>query len=370
MKVPFCDLTIQHKKLENEISSSIKRVINNSAFILGDEVTSFEQEFSNYLGVNHFIGTSSGTSALLVALKALDICINDEVILPAMSFYATAEAVAFIGAKPVFVDIDPSNCNINISQIEEKISNKTKLILPVHLYGYPANLDEINKIANKFNLKVLSDCAHAAGATYNGKKVGAIEDIAAFSYYPSKNLGCIGEAGGIATNDEKLADLCLKYRDHGSTRKFEHTHIGLNARMDGLNAAVLSVKLKYLDDWNRDRKRIASMYTDMLSNLNFETPIVEKNSSHVYHVYQIQIKNRDYVLTKMQEKGIGVNIHYPVPLHLHKGFSFLNNKKGDFPAAEKLAENTLSLPCYPYMKDEQVEYVCKVLKSIISLRSL
>lgn len=365
IKVPFCDLTIQHKKLISEINSAIKRVIDNSAFILGDEVNSFEKEFSNYMGVNYFIGTSSGTSALLVALKALDIGINDEVILPAMSFYATAEAVAFIGAKPVFVDIDPSTCNINVSQIEEKISNKTKLILPVHLYGYPANLDRILKITKKFNLKILTDCAHASGATYNGKKVGSIEDIAAFSFYPSKNLGCIGEAGGIATNDEKLADLCRKYRDHGSAKKFEHTHVGLNARMDGLNAAVLSVKLKYLDDWNQDRKKIAGIYTKILSSLNIETPIVEKNLSHVFHIYQIQIKNRDYVLTKMQEKGIGVNIHYPVPLHLHKGLLYLNNKTGDFPVAEKLAKNTLSLPCYPYMKDEQVEYVCEVLKSFI-----
>jgi UDP-2-acetamido-2-deoxy-ribo-hexuluronate aminotransferase len=365
MKVPFCDLTPMHKKLSRKINSSIKRVINNSAFILGNEVNTFEQEFSNYLGVDYFIGTSNGTAALMVALKALDIGNNDEVILPAMSFYATAEAVAFIGAKPVFVDIDPLTCNINISQIEEKISNKTKLILPVHLYGYPANLDEIIKIGERFNLKILTDCAHATGATYKGRKVGAIEDIAAFSFYPSKNLGCIGEAGGIATNDKELAELCRKYRDHGSTKKFEHTHIGINARMDGINAAVLSVKLKYLDEWNLDRLRIAGKYSDIISGLNIETQKVEKNYSHVFHIYQIQIKNRDYVLAKMQEKGIGVNIHYPVPLHLHKGFSFLNYKKGDFPVAEQLAEETLSLPVYPYMKDIQVEYVCKVLKSLI-----
>ncbi len=365
MKVPFCDLAIQHKKLEREINSSIKRVIGNSAFILGNEVDSFEREFSNYLGVSYFIGTSSGTTALLVALKALDIGINDEVILPAMSFYATAEAVAFIGAKPVFVDIDPYTFNIDTSQIEAKISDKTKLILPVHLYGYPANLDEICKIAKNNKLKILTDCAHATGAGYYGKKAGAIEDIAAFSFYPSKNLGCIGEAGGIATNDERLADLCRKYRDHGSTRKFEHTHVGLNARMDGLNAAVLSVKLKHLDDWNNDRIRIAGIYNERISNLNIVIPLVEKKISHVFHIYQIQIKNRDSVLTKMQESGIGVNIHYPVPLHLHKGFSYLNYKNGDFPVAEKLAKNTLSLPCYQYMKDEQAEYVCEILKSLI-----
>lgn len=364
MKVPFCDLTVQHEKLRSEINSSIKRVIDNSAFILGDEVARFEQEFSNYLGVNYFIGTSSGTSALIVALKALNVGIGDEVIIPAMSFFATAEAVAFIGAKPIFVDIDPTTCNINIKQIEGKISSKTKVILPVHLYGYPANLDEIRKIAKKYNIKILSDCAHAIGATYNGKKVGAIEDIAAFSFYPSKNLGCIGETGGIATNDEKLAELCRKYRDHGSTKKFEHTHIGLNARMDGLNAAVLSVKLKYLDDWNHERNIIAGRYTEILSNINIVTPIVEKNLYHVFHVYQIQIKDRDKILIKMQERGIGVNIHYPVPLHLHEGFSYLNNKKGDYPVAEKLAQNTLSLPVYPYMKIEQAEYVCKVFSQV------
>lgn len=211
----------------------------------------------------------------------------------------------------------------------------------------------------------MTDCAHAIGASYYGKKVGAIEDIAAFSFYPSKNLGCIGEAGGIATNDENLADLCRKFRDHGSTKKFVHTHIGLNARMDGINAAILSVKLKYLDDWNNDRIRIAGIYNSRLSDLKIDTPVVEKNLSHVFHIYQIQIMNRDYILSKMQEKGIGGNIHYPVPLHLHEGFSFLKNKKGDFPVAEKLADNTLSLPCYPYMKDQQAEYVCKVLKSIM-----
>lgn len=366
MKVSFVDLSIQHRKLKSEINSSIRRVINNSAFILGKEVASFEQEFSNYLGAKYFIGTSSGTTALIVALKALNIGIGDEVIIPAMSFYATAEAVAFIGAKPIFVDIDPITCNIDISQIEGKISSKTKVILPVHLYGYPANLDEICKIAKKFNLKILSDCAHAIGASYKGKKVGAIEDIAAFSFYPSKNLGCIGETGGIATNDEKLAELCRKYRDHGSTKKFEHTHVGLNARMDGLNAAVLSVKLKYLDEWNHERKLIAGRYTDILPCVNIVTPMAEKNLSHVFHIYQVQIKNRDNILIKMQERGVGVNVHYPLPLHLHKGLSFLNNKSGDYPVAEKLAKNTLSLPCYPYMKIKQVEYVCKVLKSIMA----
>jgi dTDP-4-amino-4,6-dideoxygalactose transaminase len=365
MKVPFSDLTIQHKYLYEEINSSIRRVINNSAFILGEEVNSFEKEFSNYLGVKHFIGTSSGTSAIMVALKALDIGPDDEVIVPAMSFYATAEAVAFVGAKPVFTDIDPVSCNIDISQIESKISDKTRAIMPVHLYGYPANLDGIYKITSKYNLTILADCAHATGATYKGEKIGAIEDIAAFSFYPSKNLGCIGEAGGIATNNDKLADLCRKFRDHGSTRKFEHTHIGLNARMDGLNAAVLSVKLKYLDEWNNDRIRIANLYSEMLSDLNIETPTVEKNLVHVFHIYQIQLKNRDNILSKMLDKGIGANIHYPIPLHLHTGLSSLGNKEGDFPVAEILAKNTLSLPCFPYMKDEQLDYVCHILKSLI-----
>lgn len=362
MKVPFVDLYFQHQDLAKEINTSIKRVILNSSFILGPEVKRFESMFADYIGVKHAIGTNNGTTALLIALKALNLQKDDEVIIPAMTFYATAEVVAFIGAKPVFVDINPRTFNINTKLIEAKITQKTKIILPVHLYGHPADLNDIKKIANQYKLKVLGDCAHAHGAIYQGKKVGSIEDIAAFSFYPSKNLGCLGEAGIITTDDDNLFELCRKYRDHGSTKKFEHTHIGINGRMAGLNAAVLAVKLPFLDKWNDQRREVAYRYNSLLSNMGIHLPQEGNGIEHVYHVYQIQIEKRDLVLNKMKEAGIGVNVHYPVAMHQHKGFEYLGYHEGDFPIAEQLAEHTMSLPCYPGLQDHQIEHIAEQLK--------
>lgn len=362
MNVPFCDLSVQHKALEAEIESAIRRVMGSSAFILGPEVSCFEESFAAYIGVRHAIGTSSGSTALIVALKALGVGAGDEVLVPAMTFYATGEAVAFLGAKPVFVDVDPVTFNIDVRAIRAAITPRTKVILPVHLYGQPAAVDEIRSIALAHGLRVLGDCAHAHGAMSRGRRVGSIEDIAAFSFYPSKNLGGIGEAGMITTNDDGLAEACRRFRDHGSTRKYEHETIGLNARLSAIQAAVLSVKLPFLDEWNQQRRAIARFYSEALKELPMDLPQEAGDGTHVYHVYQIRLDERDDLAASLTAMGIGVAKHYPVAMHLHKGFAYLRHRPGDFPVAEDLARRTLSLPCYPGMSEEQQVRVVSAVK--------
>ncbi|MCK5613276.1 DegT/DnrJ/EryC1/StrS family aminotransferase, partial [Candidatus Pacearchaeota archaeon] len=322
--------------------------------------------FTKYIGVRHTIGTGSGTSALQVALMALGVGSGDEVILPAMTFYATGEVVALLGAQPIFVDIDPKTFNLNLEKVEASITKNTRVILPVHLYGQPVDMDPLDNIAKQYGIKILEDCAHSTGATYNGNKVGNLGTMGAFSFYPGKNIGSIGEAGAITTNDDHLAQLCREYRDHGSIKKFIHNRIGLNARMDGLQAAVLSVKLPHLDSWNESRRRIVKQYLDLLSNKVAELPQKNANIDHVYHIFQVQIEQRDKVFRLMREHGVEVNMHYPVPMHLHPGFAYLKYKKGDFPVAERLADRTLSLPCYPEMKEKQVNKVIDILNDVLS----
>jgi dTDP-4-amino-4,6-dideoxygalactose transaminase len=357
MNIPYCDLRKLHDDLRTELDAAFHRVLHNSSFILGPEVTAFEKQFAAYIGVRHAIGTSNGTTAILVALKALGVKPGDEVIVPAMTFYATGEAVAFLGATPVFVDIHPASFNLDPLQVRRSITSKTKVILPVHLYGQAADMDALQTIALEFKLKILGDCAHAHGAMYRGKKVGSIEDIGAFSFYPSKNLGSTGEAGIVTTNDDDLALLCRRFRDHGSTKKFEHDVVGTNARMDGLSAAILAAKLPHLDQWNRERLSIARDYTVRLSDFPARLPVEQNDVGHVFHIYQMQLEARDQAIAFLSGKGIGVTIHYPVPMHLHKGFSFLGHATGAFPVAEQLARTTLSLPCYPGMTEEQRMYV-------------
>jgi dTDP-4-amino-4,6-dideoxygalactose transaminase len=365
MDIPFCDLRAQHAALRTELDAAIARVIQDSAFILGPEVSHFEEKFAEFIGVNHAIGTSNGTTALMVALKALHIQPGDEVLIPAMTFFATAEAVAFLGGKPVFVDIHPEALTIDVEKIPERITRKTRAIIPVHLYGQPARMDEIRTVASAHHLAILGDCAHAHGAMIGGVRVGGIEDIAAFSFYPSKNLGCLGEAGMITTNDAEYASRCMQYRDHGSVKKYEHGCIGTNARMDGLNAAVLSVKLPHLEAWNEQRRTVARYYGMHLAGLGLDLPVETAGSFHVYHVYQIRSLARDRIAGELRRRGIGVTMHYPVPMHLHKGFSYLGYREGDFPVAEDHARRTLSLPCFPGMTEEQLSYVIRNLKEVV-----
>ena len=357
MSVPFCDLRLQHQRLGEELQHAIDRVIETSAFILGPEVAAFEAQFAEYAGVAHAIGTSSGTAALIVALKALGIAPGDEVLVPAMTFFATAEAVAFLGATPVFVDIDPVALTIDPALLRAAITAKTKVILPVHLHGQPAAMGEIRRIAAEHGLRILGDAAHAHGATYDGRKIGAVEDIAAFSFYPSKNLGCIGEGGIITTSDDELAERCRLLRDHGSVDKFVHTQIGMNARLDGLNAAVLGVKLPFLDRWNDRRREIARSYNAAFADRGIDIPIEADGTRHVFHVYQVGLSDRARVADALRRRGIGVNVHYPVAMHLHPAFAALGYRKGDFPVAERFAERTLSLPCYPELTEPQQAFV-------------
>jgi dTDP-4-amino-4,6-dideoxygalactose transaminase len=365
MNIPFSDLALLHTPLRAEIEAAIRRVVESSSFVLGPEVSQFEKKFAEYIGISYAIGVSNGTTALIVALKALHLRPGDEVIVPAMTFFASAEAVSFLGARPVFVDIDPVIYTLDARKIREKITPRTRVILPVHLYGQPADMNEITAVAKEYNLKVLGDCAHAHGAKYHGRRVGAIEDIAAFSFYPSKNLGSIGEAGMVTTNDPRLAELCMMFRNHGSIEKFDHAHVGINARMEALQAAVLTVKLPYLEGWNEQRRRAALFYNRHLADVPVKTPEEVDNIDHVYHIYQIQVPDRDDLCEKMVQRGIGVNIHYPVPMHLHKAFAYLQHAKGDFPIAEALAAQTLSLPCYPGITEEQQMYVVNTLKKLL-----
>ncbi|MBZ0264529.1 DegT/DnrJ/EryC1/StrS family aminotransferase [bacterium] len=363
MNIPNLDLHAQHVNLKPELIAAFERVLQDSSFVLGKEVSAFETEFAQYLGVDNVIGVSSGTAALHIALQALGVGEGDEVIVPAMTFYATAEAVILAGGTPVFVDIDRSTWCIDPNQIEQAITSKTVGILPVHLLGLPADMEKIHGIAVNYNLWVLEDCAHSPGSTFHGKKTGALGNTAAFSLYPGKNLGALGEAGAIATNDNDVAERCRKYRDHGSTEKFVHDLIGQNARMDGLQAAFLRVKLPYLDNWNDARLKIAAIYREELSQFDLALQKIPDGYKSNYHVFAVTYEKRDELFASLKSNGVNANMHYPIPLHMHPGFEFLGYQSGNFPITESYASKTLSLPLFPEMNEEQVKYVVDSLRN-------
>jgi dTDP-4-amino-4,6-dideoxygalactose transaminase len=365
MKVPFIDLKAQHTPLREEFLAALDRKLDESSFVLGADVKKFEESFAEYIGVKNAISTGSGTAALQVALMALDVQPGDEILVPDMTFYATAEVVVLMGAKPVFVDIDPQTLCINPGVIKRSITRQTKGILPVHMYGHPADMDAISAIAKEHNLWIVEDCAHSPGSEYKDKKTGGFGDVNGFSFFPGKNIGALGEAGIVTTNDDTITRKCLEFRDHGSIVKFKHTSVGFNGRMDSIQAAFLSVKLPHLDKWNEARRRVVRLYNEKLSGLDITLPYESPDVKSVYHLYAIRTAKRDLVMKKMQEKGVGVNIHYPVPMHLHPGFAFLGGQKGDFPESEKFADETLSLPLFPEITDEQVDYVAGTLREII-----
>ena len=367
MKIPFCDLKRQYLSLKKEIDKEINKVLNSGQFILGSFVEKFEKEFANYCGVKFALGVNSGTDALILALKALGLKSGDEVILPANTFVATAEAVVHSGLKPVLVDIDTLTYNINPLAIEKKINSKTKVIIPVHLYGQMAEMEEILKIAKKYKLYVIEDAAQAHGAEYKGKKAGTLGDIGCFSFYPAKNLGAFGDGGAIITNNEKLYLTIKKLRDHGSIKKYHHEFVGYNSRLDAIQAAILSVKLRYLDKWNKMRRERALFYNELLSGIKeISTPYSLPEVKHVYHLYVIKLKNkqtRNQLKKYLESKGIGVGIHYPIPIHLTKAFKFLGYKKGDFPATEDCANRILSLPIFPELKVKEVKFIVEEIKN-------
>ncbi len=387
MKVPFADLRLQHKELKKEMNFAIAKVVKRGDFILGAEVGIFEKKFAEFCGVNYAVGVSSGTAALFLAVLSLDIGPSDEVIVPDFTYIATALAVSYTGAKPVFVDIEEDSYNIDVTKIKNAITKHTKAIIPVHLYGQVANMAEILKVAKEYNLKVIEDAAQAHGAVYregrgerlvdgekrkkmggprSGIKAGAIGDIGCFSFYPTKNLGGLGDGGMIVTNKQEVYKKLLMLRDYGRVSKYEHAIIGYNSRLDTLQAAILRIKLKKLPLWNQLRKEAAYLYNECFKDTpEVVIPYQSSFAEHIYHVYSIRVKNRDELFEVLKSKGIGVLIHYPVPLHLQAAYKNLGYKKGDFPVSEKIAGEIMSLPIYPYIKETQVRFVARVIKSFL-----
>lgn len=366
MNVPFLDLQAQYQSLRSEVEPAMQKVLDTSAYILGPAVESFEKDFAAYCGAAHCIGLNSGTAALALLMQAHGIGAGDEVITVANTFFATAEAINEIGATPVLVDCEESTGLIDVSRIEAAITPKTKAIIPVHLYGQCADMDAINSIAKKHALLVFEDACQAHGAMYKGKPAGGLADGAAFSFYPGKNLGAYGDGGATTTNDASIAETIRMLREHGSKVKYHHEIIGWNERMDGIQGAVLGVKLKHLNHWNTQRRAHAAAYKQALDGV--ATFMQEQSyGSPVYHLMVIRSSDRDALQSHLKAAGIQTGIHYPIPLHLQPAYNG-RWKKGDFPAAERLADEILSLPMFPELTSEQIAYVCDAVRSFAATR--
>ena len=364
MKIPFLDLSRQHLPILNEINSSIQKIIADSSFILGKAVVDFENEFAKTHDVKHCICVSSGTDANHLALWSLGIGPGDEVIIPANTFIATAWGATLCGATPVFADCEKDSYNIDAKKIEEVITKNTKAIVAVHLYGQPADLDEIRKVADRHNLFLIEDAAQSHIASYKGKKIGGLSKVASYSFYPGKNLGAFGEGGAVTTNDDNIAKKVKMHRDHGSEKKYYHEIYGHNYRMEGIQGAVLGVKLKYLNEWTEKRRAVAKKYNELLKDVKeILLPKEMEYAYHVYHLFVIQTKSRDELQKFLNDNEVSTGLHYPVPLHLQKCFEHLGYKKGDFPETEKLANECLSLPMFPDLTGEQIDFVCNTIKT-------
>jgi dTDP-4-amino-4,6-dideoxygalactose transaminase len=367
-QVPYFDLKAQYTGLREEILAALDRVCQNASFILGEEVVQFEKEFAAYCEAKYCVALNSGTSALHLALLAAGVHPGDEVITTPNTFIATAEAISYTGAKPVFVDIDPATANIDPKQIERAITSKTRVILPVHLYGRPADLGTISDIAGPRGLVVIEDACQAHGARYRGKRVGGFGQSAAFSFYPGKNLGAYGEGGALTTNDDRVAQFARAMRDHGSARRYFHDYIGYNYRMDGFQGAVLRVKLKHLDEWTAKRQKLSALYRKLLRNARVEFPQDEPRDESVYHLFVVYVENRDAVRAALEARGVQSAVHYPMPLHLQQAYAALGYKRGSFPHAEHACEHVIGLPLFPEIKMEQVEYAAKTLAEIVGCK--
>lgn len=368
MTVPYFDLKTQYASLREEILAALDRVCTNTAFCLGDEVAQFEKEFAAYCEAKHCIAVNSGTSALHLALLAAGVGPNDEVITSPNTFIATAEAIAYTGAKTVFVDVDPATANLDPRLVEHAITPRTKAILPIHLYGRPADMDALKRIAQAHKLALIEDACQAHGARYRGRRVGAIGDSGAFSFYPSKNLGAYGEGGAVVTNDDRIAEYCRAARSHGESRRYFHDFIGYNYRMEGFQGAVLRVKLRRLDEWSARRKSLAARYRRRLSGARVELLHDDPQDESAHHLFVVYAENRDVVRQQLEEHGIGTAIHYPRPLHLQKALAPLGYRAGDFPLTERACERVLALPFFPEMSEEQVDYVAESLTEIAGKR--
>ena len=357
MKIPFVSFLPMEKELDQELRAAFERVYTNSWYIAGKEDEAFEKAFAEFCGVNYCVGTGNGLDALMLALKAIGIKAEDEVIVPSNTYIATALAVTYVGANPVFVEPDIRTFNINPELIEEKITENTKAIMPVHLYGQPCDMDPIMKIAKKYNLYIVEDCAQAHGAKYNGQVIGSFGDAAGFSFYPGKNLGALGDAGAIVTNSKELANKVRVLGNYGSDYKYHHIYQGNNSRLDEIQAAFLSAKLPILDKINKERRRIAELYSEGISNPLITTPYVPEYAEPVWHIYGIRCDRRDELEKYLNVQGIGTNKHYPIPIHLQECYKNLGFKEGDFPIAEEISSTELSIPMYYGMTDKEIQYV-------------
>ena len=362
MEIPFLDLPQQYQTLWPEIEEAIRAVVLKADFILGSAVEQFERAFALYCETECCVGLDSGISALELALRASGIGPGDEVIAPAHTFIATVSAISFTGAVPILVDVDPRTNNIDVSAIEPAVTPRTRAIIPVHLYGQPADMDQILSVARKHGLVVIEDACQAHGARYKGRRVGGLGHIGCFSFYPGKNLGACGDAGAVVTNDHEIAERLRMLRNYGQKEKYRHEFLAYNRRMDTLQAAILLVKLKHLDSWNALRRMHASYYDSMLRDLPLVTPFVADYSEHVYHLYVILHPERDRLLSELRNKGVSCGLHYPRPIHLQPCYENADFRRGAFPVAERLARECLSLPMFPELTSEQVEFVADVIK--------
>ncbi|MBF0328962.1 MAG: DegT/DnrJ/EryC1/StrS family aminotransferase [Nitrospirae bacterium] len=357
---PMIDLKKQYLSIKDEIFEALNEILESSQYVLGKNVLELEKRIMAYHGASNAVGVASGTDALHLALKALGIGEGDEVITTPFTFFATVEAILYVGAKPVFVDIDGETYNIDAARIEEKITDKTRAIVPVHMFGHPADMERIIEIAKKYNLRIVEDCAQSFGASLKGQKTGSFGDAGCFSFYPSKNLGAYGDGGMIVLNNMAAAEEIKKLRNHGSAGGYRHESLGYNSRLDEIQAGVLLVKLKRIDEYNRMRRGKASAYCGLLSG-TVDCPIEMPGAYHVYHQYTIRSPKRDAIQQRLKEKGISSVVYYPIPLHLQEALNFMGHKKGTFPEAEKAALEVLSLPMYPELQESDIQETAAVI---------
>ncbi len=368
MNVPLLDLRPQYESLRSELLAAIEQIIDSQQFVLGPAVSELENELAAYSRVKHAIGCGSGSDALLLALMACDVRASDEIITTPFTFFATVGAIARISARPVFVDIDPTTYTIDPALVEAAISPRTRAILPVHLYGQCADMDRLREISTRHNVPIIEDAAQAIGAEDRGRRAGSMGLMGCFSFYPSKNLGAAGDAGLLTTNDDEVASRLRKLRVHGGAKEYHHREVGINSRLDSLQAAILRVKLPHLDSWSEARQRKAARYDELFgaTNLQFELtpPFVRPDGRHIFHQYVIRVPHhRDALMDHLGRNGIGTRVYYPVPLHLQECFRYLSYHEGDFPHSEAAARDTMALPCYPEVTDEQQEFVVETIRA-------
>ncbi|HTR46453.1 MAG TPA: DegT/DnrJ/EryC1/StrS family aminotransferase [Verrucomicrobiae bacterium] len=368
MKVPVLDLKAEFEQLRGEILPALERVCQNASFVLGEEVESFEREFADFCGTKHCVALASGTAALHVGLLALGVQADDEVITTPNTFLATAEAISYCGALPVFVDIDPATGNLDPKLIERAITPRSRAILPVHLYGRPADMDAIREVADRHNLRILEDAAQAHGARYRGRRVGGLGAAAAFSFYPTKNLGAYGEGGALTTDDDQIAKFARAARSHGQTARYEHEFVGYNYRMQGFQGAVLRIKLRHLFAWTAKRQEIAREYRRMLAGARVEMPVDDSRDECVYHQFVIYVSNRNAVASQLAARGIETVVHYPRPVHLQPAYLSLGCPPGTFPHTERACERVLSLPIHPGLRTEQIAHVANSVREVVGMK--